>query len=219
MPSVLSLLTDPDEFFRRRVPDPSLKGPAVVVAAIAVVSVVASLLQFQFMSQVFESGGAGGGFVTAIRAVSLVFSFALPFVFWLLYAGLFHGISALLDGEGEFSTTLALVGWGYVPSVLGSIAGAAVNYYRFNVRGIDVPTEMTMEAYQQFSQSLQTGPLVALSAVLSIVFTLWSAFLWTFALKHARDLTLRQAAITVAVPVGLGLLWTARTLLVALEVL
>ncbi|WP_436923859.1 Yip1 family protein [Halosimplex amylolyticum] len=219
MPSVLALLTDPDEFFRRRLPDPSLKGPAAVVAVVAVVSVLASILQFRFLSQVFESGGAGSGFVMAIRAVSIGAAFVLPFVFWLLYAGLFHGISALLDGDGEFSTILSLVGWGYVPNVLGTIAGAAVNYYRFNVRGIDVPTEMTMEAYQQFSQSLQTGPLVALSAVLSIVFTLWSAFLWTFALKHARDLTLRQAVITIAVPVGLGLLWTVRTLLVALEVL
>lgn len=219
MPSVLTLVTDPDAFFRRRASDPSLKGPAAVVAVVAAVSALGALLQYRFMSELFASSGASGGFVTAIQGLSVAFALALPFVMWLVYAGLFHAISALFDGDGEFSTTMAFVGWGFVPSVLGSIASAAINYYRFNVQGIDVPAEMTMEAYRQFSRSLQIGPLVALSAALSITFTLWSAFLWTFAVKHARNLTVREAAMAVAVPVGIGLLLTLRALLVALEVL
>ena len=219
MPSALSLLTDPEAFFGRQGTDPSLKGPLVVVTLIAAVNAVASVLQFRFMARLFENSGMGSGFATAIQAFSFVFVIAGPFVVWLLYAGVFQGISVLFDGDGDFSTTLAFVGWGFVPSVMGSVASVAINFYRFNVRGIDVPSEMTVEAYQQFSQSLQTGPLVALSAALGIVFTLWSAFLWTFGLKHARSLSVRQAAMTVALPVLVGLAFTTRTLLVALEVM
>ena len=219
MPSALSLLTDPEAFFGRRGTDPSLKGPLVVVTLIAAVNAVASVLQFRFMARLFENSGMGSGFATAIQAFSFVFVIAGPFVVWLLYAGVFQGISVLFDGDGDFSTTLAFVGWGFVPSVMGSVASVAINFYRFNVRGIDVPSEMSVEAYQQFSQSLQTGPLVALSAALGIVFTLWSAFLWTFGLKHARSLSVRQAAMTVALPVLVGLAFTIRTLLVAIEVM
>lgn len=219
MPSALSLLTDPEAFFGRQGTDPSLKGPLVVVTLIAAVNAVASVLQFRFMARLFENSGMGSGFATAIQAFSFVFVIAGPFVVWLLYAGVFQGISVLFDGDGDFSTTLAFVGWGFVPSVMGSVASVAINFYRFNVRGIDVPSEMTVEAYQQFSQSLQTGPLVALSAALGIVFTLWSAFLWTFGLRHARSLSVRQAALTVALPVLVGLAFTTRTLLVALEVM
>jgi len=219
MPSALSLLTDPEAFFGRRGTDPSLKGPLVVVTLIAAVNAVASVLQFRFMARLFENSGMESGFATAIQAFSFVFVIAGPFVVWLLYAGVFQGISVLFDGDGDFSTTLAFVGWGFVPSVMGSVASVAINFYRFNVRGIDVPSEMTVEAYQQFSQSLQTGPLVALSAALGIVFTLWSAFLWTFGLRHARSLSVRQAALTVALPVLVGLAFTTRTLLVALEVM
>ena len=219
MPSALSLLTDPEAFFGRQGTDPSLKGPLVVVTLIAAVNAVASVLQFRFMARLFENSGMGSGFATAIQAFSFVFVIAGPFVVWLLYAGVFQGISVLFDGDGDFSTTLAFVGWGFVPSVMGSVASMVINYYRFNVRGIDVPSEMTVEAYQQFSQSLQTGPLVALSAALGIVFTLWSAFLWTFGLRHARSLSVRQAALTVALPVLVGLAFTTRTLLVALEVM
>ena len=219
MPSALSLLTDPEAFFGRQGTDPSLKGPLVVVTLIAAVNAVASVLQFRFMARLFENSGMGSGFATAIQAFSFVFVIAGPFVVWLLYAGVFQGISVLFDGDGDFSTTLAFVGWGFVPSVIGSVASVAINFYRFNVRGIDVPSEMSVEAYQQFSQSLQTGPLVALSAALGIVFTLWSAFLWTFGLRHARSLSVRQAALTVALPVLVGLAFTTRTLLVALEVM
>ncbi|PSQ20708.1 hypothetical protein BRD06_12215 [Halobacteriales archaeon QS_9_67_15] len=219
MPSALSLLTDPEAFFGRRGTDPSLKGPLVVVTLIAAVNAVASVLQFRFMARLFENSGMGSGFATAIQAFSFVFVIAGPFVVWLLYAGVFQGISVLFDGDGDFSTTLAFVGWGFVPSVMGSVASVAINFYRFNVRGVDVPSEMSVEAYQQFSQSLQTGPLVALSAALGIVFTLWSAFLWTFGLRHARSLSVRQAALTVALPVLVGLALTTRTLLVALEVM
>ncbi|PSP65963.1 hypothetical protein BRC79_07875 [Halobacteriales archaeon QH_8_67_27] len=219
MPSALSLLTDPEAFFGRQGTDPSLKGPLVVVTLIAAVNAVASVFQFRFMARLFENSGMGSGFATAIQAFSFVFVIAGPFVVWLLYAGVFQGISVLFDGDGDFSTTLAFVGWGFVPSVMGSVASMVINYYRFNVRGIDVPSEMSVEAYQQFSQSLQTGPLVALSAALGIVFTLWSAFLWTFGLRHARSLSVRQAALTVALPVLVGLAFTTRTLLVALEVM
>ena len=219
MPSALSLLTDPEAFFGRQGTDPSLKGPLVVVTLIAAVNAVASVLQFRFMARLFENSGMGSGFATAIQAFSFVFVIAGPFVVWLLYAGVFQGISVLFDGDGDFSTTLAFVGWGFVPSVMGSVASVAINFYRFNVRGIDVPSEMSVEAYQQFSQSLQTGPLVALSAALGIVFTLWSAFLWTFGLRHARSLSVRQAALTVTLPALVGLALTLRTLLVAIEVL
>ncbi|WP_123537350.1 Yip1 family protein [Halosimplex salinum] len=219
MPSTLALLTDPNEFFRERQADPSLIGPLVVILLIAAVNVIASILQSRFRAQVFESGQFDAGLMGAVQAITLILVVAGPFVIWLLYAGVFHGVSALFDGEGDFSTTLALVGWGFVPSILGSIAEAAIRYYRFNVRGVEVPSEITMETMQEFSRNLQTGPLVALIAVLGIVFTLWSAFLWTFAVKHARNLTLKQAGLSVAVPVALGLLLTIRSLLIAVEVL
>lgn len=219
MPSISALLTDPDGFFDRQGSDPSLKGPLVVILAVVAVDAVAAVLQSRFMSRLFEGAGAAGGFLAAIQAFTYIFVVAGPFVVWLLYAGLFHAISVVFDGDGAFSTTAAFVGWGFVPSVLGSVAAAAINYYRFNVRGIDVPAEFTQESMRRFNQALQTGPLVALSAALGIVFTLWSAFLWTFALKHARDLTVRQAALTVAVPVLVAVLISLRTLLVAVEVL
>ena len=75
-----------------------------------------------------------------------------PFVGWLVYAAVFHAISVVFDGDGPFPTTLALVGWGMVPSVIGSVAQLAINYYRFSVRGLEAPPLDDPEAVQEFVQ-------------------------------------------------------------------
>lgn len=215
MSSLTALLSDPDSFFRDRRSDPSLKGPVAVVAALALVSGLAAALQFRVLSQLFADLDAGTILLVA-QVVTLAVSLVGPFVAWLLYAGVFHAISVVFSGEGSFSTTLALVGWGFVPSVFGSVVGAAVNVYRFNVRGVEVPAEITQASMQQFQRQLQSGPLVAVSAAVGILFTLWAAVLWTYAMKHARDLSLRDAALTVALPALVGVALSVRTLLTAL---
>ena len=77
--------------------------------------------------------------------------------------------------------------------------------YRFRIRGFDVPSNLSGQAATQYIQQINSGPLVTLAAVLGIVFTLWSGLLWTFAVKHARQLSTRNAAITVVLPVLIGL--------------
>ncbi len=37
---------------------------------------------------------------------------------------------------------------------------------------------------------------------------LWSANIWVFGLKHARNLSTKNALITVAIPMAVYVLWT-----------
>lgn len=210
-----ALHSDPDAFFRDHSGAPSLKGPTAVVTAIALVSAVSAALQFQVTAQLFADS-PGGSIVQVVQAISLVVALVVPYVIWMLYAGVFHAISVVFDGTGEFTRTLALVGWGFVPSLFGSVVAAVIDFYRFNVQGVDVPAEITQESMQQFQQQIQSGPLVAMAAALGILFTLWSGMLWTFAMKHARELTLRQAALTVVLPVLVSLAFSGWSLVNAL---
>jgi len=212
MPSISTLVTDPNAFFRDRTESPSWVGPALVVTLIAVLGVVSSVVQLrataELYNQIFADAGAGEqftGIFQAFQLVGVVVGFFLTYVLWALYAGFFYGVSALFDGTGDFTTTLKLVGWGFVPSVVGSVISLLVTVYRFEIRGVDVPSEVTAQSAQQLSQQISGGPLVALTGVLGVVFTLWSGLLWTFALKHARQLSTRNAAIAVALPVLFGI--------------
>jgi hypothetical protein len=207
-----SLVTDPNSFFRDRRDAPSFIGPVLIVTAIAVLGVGSAIISIratsEMMGQMMADSDAGQGvqtFVQAFQLIGVVIGFVLTYVIWVLWTAIFYGITAIFDGSGGFTTTLKLVGWGFVPSLVGSVINVFINVYRFEIRGFDVPANAGPQAAQQFSQQISSGPLVALSAVLGIVFTLWGGLLWTFAVKQARQVTTRNAVIAVALPVLLGL--------------
>ena len=197
---MLALLTDPDSFFERRRESPSLVKPAAVVTVVALVSVLGSYPVLQATLSALPA--EAGPFVTAIQVFSAVFAVVATFVVWLLYALAFHVVgSVAFDATGEFRTTLALVGWGYVPTIFGAIVGAVSNFVVFS--GVSFPQDP--QAVQAFVQQLQSRPEFLVSGVVGIAFLLWSAFLWTFAVRHAESLGYREAALTVAGPVALAL--------------
>lgn len=197
---MIALLTNPDAFFERRRESPSLLGPALVVTLVGLAGVVGSYPVLQATLSALPA--EAGPFVTAIQVFSAIFALVATYVVWLLYAVAFHVVgSVAFDASGEFRTTLSFVGWGFVPAVFGAIVGAATNFVVFS--GVRFPQDP--QAVQSFVQELQSRPAFLVSGLVGLVFLLWSAFLWTFAVRHAESLELREAALTVAGPVALAL--------------
>jgi hypothetical protein len=195
---VLRLLTNPDAFFAERA---SLVGPAFVVLLVAVIGAVGSYPVLR--ATVGALPPEAGPFVTVVQAIGAVFGVVITFVVWALYALAFHLIASLaFDGEGTFRDTLAVVGWGFVPTVFGSVASAVVNFLVFS--DVRFPTDPAR--IEPFVRELRARPEFLVAGLLGVVFLLWSAFLWTFAVRHAERLDLREAALTVAGPVTVALL-------------
>jgi len=59
---------------------------------------------------------------------------------------------------------------------------------------------------------LTTDPLAQVAGIVSILFLIWSANIWIFGMKYARNLSTRDAALTVGIPVGVYILYTVITL-------
>lgn len=207
--NVGTLLTDPNRFFEERRRDPSLVEPALLVLAIAIfsaISVAVTLLVFveTLSSDVeifFIIGGIFGGLIAVVS----------PFVSWLLYAVAFQVLTYFFDGEGEFRDTFALTGWGFAPRLLAVIVSLVITVYL--TQSIHIPVDPA--AYQDFSNRIATHPLNLTASGLSIVFTLWSAYIWIPAVQQARNVTRGQATIAVGVPVLVAILITVGSLLVS----
>ena len=198
--TALDLLTNPDAFFRERADDPSLVGPAVVVVLVAVVGIAGSVPVLRTTMAAMPDEAAP--FLPILLATTAVGGVTAVLFAWALYAVAFHLVSAVAYGaDGSFKTTLALTGWGFVPRIPEGVLAAALTYLVFT--GVVLPADPTQTAV--IVGELRNDPLLRLTQVLSVVFLLWSAMLWTFAVRHGRALSLRQAAVTVAVPVGLRL--------------
>jgi len=194
------LLVDPDAFFRERAADPSFRGPVVVVLLVAVIGILGSIPVLRLTTAALPA--QAGPFVPVIAAIGVVGGLVGVLVSWLLYAAAFHVISAVVFGaSGRFRTTFALVGWGFVPSIPQAVISAAVTAVVFT--GATLPSDPNR--LQGTIQGLRHEPLFVVASVLGIAFLAWRAVLWTFAVRYARSLTLREAALTIVLPVLVAL--------------
>ena len=197
-----TLLTDPETFFDRYGTDPSLGGPAVLVAVIALLSAIAAGATVMKFSAAIPSGAQGVFLFGAL--IGAGFAVVVPFISWLLYAIVFVVVTYFFDGEGEFRDLFALVGWGFAPKVLGAVVSVVLTLVV--LQSLSIPADPA--SFQSFNQRLQQATLTRVSSVLGIVFTLWSAYIWIPAVQRARNVTRRQAIATVAVPVAVSILLT-----------
>ena len=205
---VPDILTDPDAFFARAAEEGGLIGPGLVVLLVSVVGAVTAVPGLRAATAAMPPEMEG--IASLVLLIGIGGALLGPFVGWLLYAGAFHLVSRIaLDGEGPFRQTLSLAGWGFVPAIAGAAVSGVLTYLAF--QSLTIPTDPNQAA--AFARAIQNDPLVRLSSVLGVAFLLWQGFLWTFAVRHARGIGLRDAALTVAVPLGVALLLRASSFL------
>jgi hypothetical protein len=60
----------------------------------------------------------------------------------------------------------------------------------------------------QWMQMMANNPFSLMSQIIGILCTLWSGYIWIFAVKNARKMAVKNASIVVGVPVGLYVLYT-----------
>lgn len=115
---------------------------------------------------------------------------ALPIAL-LVFGGLLHAGSWLLEGDGGAAESFAVALWGMVPSALSLAVLLVVVYATFD------PTSVTPETgASAFGDRLlaELQPATRVGPVLSGVAALWSGVIWRFGLIHERGLTAGEAS-------------------------
>lgn len=186
--------------------------PALIVLAGGIIAAIYGYLMGGLSAKMMA--GVMPGMDAIITVSATVGALVMTFVIWLIAAGVFYLISFLFKGQGSFNRVLGVVGYGYLPQVAGSLITvvAAVIF----IPGITVPT-LTKAALEdpamieQVTKAFMHDPammmLTQITTLVSIVFMLWSAHIWIFGMKHARNLSPRDAAICVGVPIVLYVLY------------
>jgi hypothetical protein len=223
-PSLSDLLIRPERFFAARAAEaPDFRIPAIIVLCGAAISAAAAFMMSDLYAQMFAGAAIGGmgTFLGAISAVSAFVGFII--IWWLVMAGVFFLISMVFDGKGAFQRTLVNVGYGLLPLVIGSVFTLALTLYYMprvvvpSVRNLQDPS-----AIQQAILGLMHDPAMReftqISGIITIIFLIWAANIWIFGVRQARELTLRNAAITVLIPVVISIAYTVFTLVFGVPV-
>ena len=211
--SLIDILVRPDAFFSKTVAEKeSLKIPALIILSAGIVAAITGYLMGGLSAKMMA--GVMPGLEAVITLSAMAGAFIGTFIFWLVASGIFYMISSFLKGQGSFTRVLEVVGYGYLPQIAGSIITliAAVLY----IPRITVPTlskaaledpAMIEQVTKAFMHDPAMMELTQITTLFSIVFMLWSAHIWIFGIKHARGLSMRNAAICVGVPIVLYVLY------------
>ncbi|MDI6810959.1 MAG: YIP1 family protein [archaeon] len=208
---MLDVLINPDNFFEARKKGvESLKVPLLIVLISGVIGGIAAFLMagitLEMLSKTLPPEALGIA-LTVGRISAFIGALVVSLLIWVVFAAVFFGISSLLKGEGTFTRTLEFVGYGYIPMILSGMISAVLMYNFISTAQIPQVTDPT-EIAEVIKQWMTNNPMVQLSSIIGILFMLWSANIWVFGLKHARNLSTKNALITVGIPVAVYILYS-----------
>lgn len=206
---MLEVLTNPNSFFEARMEEEeSLKIPALIILISGLIGGISAFLSSSIMMEAMTKTlpPEAQGFMSFMPIGAAIGAVIASFIIWLIIAAIFFGISYLFKGEGKFKRTLEFVGYGYIPTVIGGLI-SAVLVYNF-VTTAQIPTITDPTKIKEALAPLMKSPMILLSSAIGILFMLWSANIWVFGLKHARNLSTKNALITVAIPVAAYILFS-----------
>ncbi|MHC1576994.1 MAG: YIP1 family protein [Methanosarcinaceae archaeon] len=204
--SLFKVLSDPNHFFSEKTNnDIDLKVPIAIVLIVGLIGAANAVMIIRtIMETLPEDAAAFAGIGAVFGAFTALIG---AFIMWLIYSGIFHAISSTLNGNGKFKRVLEFVAYGFIPSIASSMITLYITARTFST------IDFSIDDPQLLQQTISSDPSMQSVAIIGIIFTIWSANIWIFGLIHSRNLSTKNAAITVGVPVGLYILYTAYTLL------
>lgn len=211
--SPLDLLINPNRFFQQVLGEKEqLKYPGLIILMGAVVAAISGYFMGNISAGMMESAMQGMGTIIVIAAV--IAAFVGTFLVWIVWAGVFFLVSKIFKGTGSFKRCLEVVGYGYVPQIIGALVTviAALEYLpKVVVPHLTSAALENPQMIQDATTALMHDPAMVeftqISAVISIVFLLWSANIWIFGIKQVRNISMRDAAICVGLPVILFIIF------------
>ncbi|NLV27452.1 MAG: YIP1 family protein [Methanomicrobiales archaeon] len=210
------LLTNPRNFFTTiSQNEPSLKKPALIVLAMAVIGSISGYMMGELSGKMLSGLMEGIETITAISAAGSTFIGSC--IMWLIAAIILFALQKVLQGTGTFKRVMEISGYGMIPLVIATIISVIIGAYYIPqaeitpIRTTD-PQEISMAA-----MSLLEDPALhqytIISTIISIIFLIWVANLWSIGVESCCGLSAKKALIVGGLPVVIYIAYTLSSLL------
>jgi hypothetical protein len=216
--SLIDILIRPGAFFQDAIAEKeSLKIPGLIVLALGIVSAVYAYLIGGITGKMMA--GLIPGMESIIAISTILGALFGIFVFWGIWTGVFYLLSSLFKGTGTFKRSFEFIGYGFLPQIFGAILTVivAIQYIpRVIVPEITTAAAEDPQLIQEAVKTLMHDPammeMTQIISIISIVFLLWSANIWIFGMRNARQLSERDSALCVGIPVVVYILYMIYTM-------
>jgi len=202
--SILSVISNPRQFFEKKAGEPeNLTPPVLIILLRGILGSISGYVVANITTKMYPAMENLG---PVLGIFSIVGAIIGAFIFWILITAIFYGISMAFKGEGNFRRTLEFIGYGSLPLIFGAlISGIVILLY---APSITIPVVSSPEDLAAAITALMKDPVLRLSSLIDIVVMVWSANLWVFGIRVARKLSLKDAALTVGIPVAVYVIYS-----------
>ena len=193
-PARSNVLTNPDRFFSelsKREVNLTIPALVVLICAITEVIYVVSVFGVLLIHQQFPDEVVLTGIVIAAHVIQ---ELVMSFIFWFIWAVMFYTISIRFKGNGSFKRCLGFTGYGFIPVIVAHVIALAVTMVVLHT------AEFPAESLELMVDALMQNSMMKTIPAITCLLGLWSVYIWTFGIKHARKISTRDALITVGVP-------------------
>lgn len=200
----MKFISNTETFFRRQASNPSPSGPFAIVLTLAILFLARYFL-FTYASRLQTDIGQTTEVLIGPVSIGLyIYMLVFPFLVWGLYATAFYVLSAAFGADGSFGTTLILTGWGFASRILTDVLTLLLLIWII----LQLPEQTTATAYERLVW-IRNHRLLTVSTAISIIVTFWAIphATWVYAVKHARNITTKQAIVVVNIPVTVSILF------------
>ncbi len=209
MISVTDILITPKHFFSELCKkEEDLKIPALITLIIALIGGISAYVVTGKTMALMPSGMEGAAYIISLAGFSA--ALIITFIVWIIWAIAFLIMIYILKGETSFKRLLEIVGYGFIPQILGGII--SVGIMMTSLPDLVIPATSDVQEIQASMTAYMNSPAMMAAMFIGIIFTLWSAYIWTFGVEESSKLELKKAAICVAVPLVIYILLTTSSL-------
>ncbi|MFA0823217.1 MAG: YIP1 family protein [Methanomethylovorans sp.] len=203
---MLEVLTNPGNFFEKKLKEEiDLKPPYAIISALSLLTVITAFILMEEMMNILFNGMPRNAQQTII-ALGLVAIMLTVAIGWVAISSMFYILSLLFSGKGDFKRILEFVAYGFLPLILSS----SINLVLMICMSLFV--DFSTSDLQSIEAVMLSNPYVIASNIISIILSLWSANIWVFAMIHSRNLSVKNALITVGVPIIIYLIYMLNSL-------
>lgn len=205
-----TLLFNPNLFFGEKLKtEVNFKYPILIMLVISLIAIGSSFLMMNKIKESLPSETSS--FMFLIILGGLIGALIGSFIYWVILTGIFYLISAAFHSKGSFRRTLEFVSYGFVPQLFSGVVSLFVLYTI--LPSLNASSQNPQFLSQSLTKMLANNPLSLTSQAFGILCLLLAANIWVFALIHARNMSTKNAIITVGIPIGLTLVFQIYSLI------
>ncbi|HOL41441.1 MAG TPA: Yip1 family protein [Methanospirillum sp.] len=209
---IISLLTNPRAFFGTLCKqEPSLKNPALIILGMALIGSGTGYMMGELSGKLFSGMMEGLATIAAVSAA--ISTFISTFFIWLIAAVILFGLQKVMQGTGTFKRVMEICGYGMIPLVFATIISLLLSAYYIPQADISPIRSTNPEEISKAAMSMMLDPALhefsIISAIITIIFLIWVANIWSIGVETCCGLQPKKALITAGLPV---LIYSAYTL-------